>query len=138
MQRNTLPASAVRCTRRRSQATVLLLDSSTTRRFSRRALVAAVALASTLSSLPDSVGAQTAGLQERAFGLQEALAKTLEHNKELAAFEYRLDEQAGRLEQAGLVPNPELHLALEDVAGSGRYKGFDSAQTTLSLDRFGC
>lgn len=134
MQRNTLPASAVRCTRRRSQATVLLLDPSTTRRFSRRALVAAVALASTLSSLPDSAGAQTAGLQERALGLQEALARTLEHNKELAAFEYRLDEQAGRLEQASLVPNPELHLALEDVAGSGRYKGFDSAQTTLSLE----
>jgi cobalt-zinc-cadmium efflux system outer membrane protein len=83
---------------------------------------------------PDTARAQAAGPQDRALGLQEALAKALEHNKELAAFEYRLKEQEGRLEQAGLVPNPELRLILEDAAGSGIYKGFDSAQTTLSLE----
>ncbi len=68
-----------------------------------------------------------------ALGLQEALEKALGHNKDLAAFAYRMAEQQGRLEQAGLLPNPELDLAVEDLAGSGIYEGFDSAQTTLSL-----
>jgi cobalt-zinc-cadmium efflux system outer membrane protein len=74
--------------------------------------------------------AATAGT---ALGLQEALERALGHNKDLAAFEYRIAEQQGRLEQAGLLPNPQLDLIIEDAAGSGTYEGFDSAQTTLSL-----
>jgi cobalt-zinc-cadmium efflux system outer membrane protein len=65
--------------------------------------------------------------------LKEALERALEHNKDLAAFEYRIAEQQGRREQAGLLPNPWLDVFIEDAAGSGTYGGFDSAQTTLSL-----
>ena len=67
------------------------------RRNSPAALAAALALASTTSSLPDAARAQTEGPQGRALTLQEALAKALENNKELAAFEYRLEAQDGRV-----------------------------------------
>ncbi len=68
-----------------------------------------------------------------ALRLQEALDRALAHNKDLAAFEYRIAEQQGRLEQAGLLPNPQLDLLVEDAVGSGDFEGFDRAQTTLSL-----
>ncbi len=77
--------------------------------------------------------AQDQAAPPSALGLQEALDRALAHNKDLAAFAYRIGEQQGRLEQAGLRPNPQLDLLVEDFAGSGDFDGFDSAQTTLSL-----
>lgn len=68
-----------------------------------------------------------------ALGLQEALDRALAHNKDLAAFDYRISEQEGRREQAGLLPNPWVDVFIEDAAGSGTYEGYDRAQTTLSL-----
>ncbi|NNL85836.1 MAG: TolC family protein [Myxococcales bacterium] len=65
--------------------------------------------------------------------LHHALERALAHNKELAAFEHRLTEQAGRVEQAGLLPNPELSLEVEEFAGEDTFGGFHRAQTTLSL-----
>jgi cobalt-zinc-cadmium efflux system outer membrane protein len=66
--------------------------------------------------------------------LQDALERAVAHNKELAAFEHRLTEQAGRVEQSGLLPNPELRLEVEEFAGDDSFGGFNSAQTTLSLE----
>jgi len=66
--------------------------------------------------------------------LQEAVTRSLAHNKQLAAFGFRLQEQDGRVEQAGLLPNPELGLKVEDAAGSGKQEKFDRAETTLSLE----
>ncbi len=65
--------------------------------------------------------------------LNEALAKTIEHNPQLRAFTHRLAAEDGRVVQAGLAPNPELELSVEDALGSDRFHGTDSAQTTLSL-----
>ncbi|HEB63318.1 MAG TPA: TolC family protein [Gammaproteobacteria bacterium] len=65
--------------------------------------------------------------------LREAVTKTIEHNPDLQAFEYRLKAQQGRILQAGLAPSPELNLELEDVLGTGVNKGMDSAQATLSI-----
>lgn len=70
---------------------------------------------------------------DSALELQDALARAVAHNKELAAFEHRLKEQDGRVEQAGLLPNPVLQLTVEDFAGGGDFEGFDGSQTTLSL-----
>lgn len=66
--------------------------------------------------------------------LEQALEKALRQNKGLAGLGHRLAESAGRLEQAGLLPNPELGLAVEDFAGGDDFEGFDQAQTTLSLE----
>jgi cobalt-zinc-cadmium efflux system outer membrane protein len=77
--------------------------------------------------------AEATDMQGSALDLQQALARAVTHNKELAAFEHRLTEQGGRVEQAGLLPNPVLQVTVEDFAGSDDLEGFDSAQTTLSL-----
>lgn len=65
--------------------------------------------------------------------LKIAVARTLEASPELKAFGYELRAQEGRIQQAGLSPNPELILDLEDAFGTGSRRGLSSAQTTLSL-----
>jgi cobalt-zinc-cadmium efflux system outer membrane protein len=97
------------------------------------ALFAAVVVTAAVFT-PAPAYAENFGAKGVELGLQDALAKAISRNKELAAFEHRRDEQDGRVEQAGLVPNPTLRLIVENVAGSGTYEGFDSAQTTLSLE----
>ena len=99
-----------------------------------RSLFVAFAVLQALILPPDGARAEVVDPRGDELRLAQALAKALEHNKELAAFEYRRKEQTGRLQQAGLIPNPELKLVLEDAVGSGIYEGFDSAQTTLSLE----
>lgn len=81
----------------------------------------------------DQARAQEGTAGSAKLGLHEALDRALARNKDLAAFEYRIAEQQGRLEQAGLRPNPQLEVVVEDAAGSGSFEGFDNAQTTLSL-----
>ncbi|HCS64877.1 MAG TPA: hypothetical protein DIW64_12845 [Cellvibrio sp.] len=66
-------------------------------------------------------------------GLQQAVSKTLEQNPTLVAFGHQFEAQAGRVQQAGLKPNPELTLAVEDAFGSGELTGMDSAETTLGI-----
>lgn len=78
-----------------------------------------------IADVPDESGS--------AIALQDALALAVTHNRELAAFEHRLKEQDGRVEQAALLPNPVLQVTVEDFAGSGELEGFDRSQTTLSL-----
>lgn len=66
-------------------------------------------------------------------GLYEAVARTLARNPELVAFGYQLQAQDGRVLQAGLAPNPELILTVENVLGTGEFSGTDAAETTLSI-----
>ncbi len=65
--------------------------------------------------------------------LQEAIRRTLGANPELAVFGYDLRAQDGQILQAGVRPNPELALDVEDVLGTGDHEGLRTAQTTLSL-----
>lgn len=70
---------------------------------------------------------------KRTIGLQEAVIKTLEHNPELRAFDYQMEAQQGKVQQAGVAPSPELSFILEDVLGTSNNKGVQSAQATLSI-----
>ncbi len=70
---------------------------------------------------------------KRTISLHQAVTKTIEHNPDLRAFDYRLKAQQGQVLQAGLAPSPELSLQLEDVLGTGNNKGVDSAEATLSI-----
>lgn len=63
--------------------------------------------------------------------LDSALAAALLRNPELAAGAYEVRAQEAAVLQAGAHPNPTVSLETEDVLGSGDYRGFDSAQTTL-------
>jgi cobalt-zinc-cadmium efflux system outer membrane protein len=66
-------------------------------------------------------------------GLNEAVTRTLARNPELLAFGYQLQAQDGRVVQAGLAPNPELSLTVENALGTGEFTGIDGAETTLSI-----
>ncbi len=79
-------------------------------------------------SLTTTTFAQSANLS-----WQDAARLTLEKSPALTAFGYELEAQAGRIQQAGLKPNPELSLTVEDAAGSGEFKAMDSAETTLGI-----
>jgi len=135
MNRTCFPDTDECCVRRGAEASTLRASSSIRRLRRRSPLLAALALVAAVSLSP--LGATRAEGQEAQgppLDLSEALAKTFKHNKELAAFGYRLQEQDGRLEQARLIANPEMKLVVEDAAGSGNFEGFDRAQTTLSLE----
>jgi cobalt-zinc-cadmium efflux system outer membrane protein len=65
--------------------------------------------------------------------LPEALTRTVARNPELQVLGYQREALAGELTQAGLAPNPELNVALQDGLGTDIYSGFDSAETTVTL-----
>jgi cobalt-zinc-cadmium efflux system outer membrane protein len=67
--------------------------------------------------------------------LRQALALALLYNPELAAFSWEVRAGEARTLQAGLLPNPELELEIENVAGSKDLRGFDGAELTLRLSQ---
>lgn len=63
----------------------------------------------------------------------DALALALVHNPGLKVFPYSLRAAEARVLQAGLRPNPELQVELEEFGGSGERSGLDAAETTLQV-----
>ncbi len=70
-----------------------------------------------------------------ALTLREAATLALARNPSLRAYGYELQAADARKLQAGLRPNPELSLEVEDVLGTGIFRGLDEAQTTLQLSQ---
>jgi cobalt-zinc-cadmium efflux system outer membrane protein len=81
--------------------------------------------------------AEIAGIIEPtgAITLREALALSLMHNPELKAYSWDIRISQARALQAGLWPNPEFGVEVEDVGGSGELSGFDAAETTIQLSQ---
>ncbi len=94
---------------------------------------AAARLAMCCLLLPGATVAAGLELNKSTISLHEAITRTIEHNPDLQAFDYQLNAQQGRVQQAGLAPPPELSFELEDLLGTGKNKGVDSAQATLSI-----
>lgn len=67
--------------------------------------------------------------------LTQALALSLAHNPELATFSWEVRIGEARLLQAGLRPNPEAGVEVEDVLGTGNFQGIEEAQTTIQLSQ---
>lgn len=67
--------------------------------------------------------------------LAQALQAALSGNPDLRASAYELNAAQARLIQAGLRPNPQLSLELENFAGSGDYRGVAVLDTTLTLSQ---
>lgn len=65
--------------------------------------------------------------------LQDAVARTLQSSPDLKAFGYELIAQDGRIRQAGVSPNPELVVDVEDAFGTDSRSGVSAVQTTISL-----
>jgi cobalt-zinc-cadmium efflux system outer membrane protein len=99
--------------------------------------ILAVAAVSLWAVPPHAHGANTAEVQEPSgeLNLRQALELALAGNPDLALFPWELRAGDARIRQAGLWPNPELTVDLEDFlgSGSGPHRRFDSLQTTLSI-----
>ena len=67
--------------------------------------------------------------------LQKAIELTIEYNPELNASRWEERAMEGSVLQAGLLPNPEIGAETENFAGSGPFKGFDAAETTVQLSQ---
>lgn len=63
--------------------------------------------------------------------LNDALALALTHNPELRAFSYSVRAAEARTLQAGLLPNPELEVELEEFDRNG--EGMNSSELVISL-----
>lgn len=70
-----------------------------------------------------------------ALDLRTVLARTLEESPALDVFPYRERAADALIVQAGLRPNPELSVELENVVGTGLYSGFDRAEATFALSQ---
>lgn len=81
------------------------------------------------------VSPNLAAAGEKLLSLPEALARSLREHPRLAMFPYEERAAEARLLQAGLRPNPELELEVENIAGDGRFTGTDSAEITLALSQ---
>lgn len=67
--------------------------------------------------------------------LDQALTRALTQSPALEALAREVEAREGETLQAGLRPNPELSLEVENVAGSGAFSGTDGAETTLALSQ---
>ena len=65
--------------------------------------------------------------------LRAAITRTLAHNPELEVFGFSLRAQDARGRQAELRPAPTLNVALENIAGTGDFRGVDAVEATFSL-----
>ena len=68
-----------------------------------------------------------------AIDLRTAVGLALERSPSLQAMSARVGQAAARSRQAGLRPNPELRVEMEDFAGSGGFTGTDEAQATIGI-----
>lgn len=85
------------------------------------------------SALQHPSAAATTDATTNALTLRHALALTLERSPDLAVYPHELRALEARQLQAGLRPNPELGVAVENVLGTGTTRGFRAAETTLQL-----
>ena len=67
--------------------------------------------------------------------LGDVLALTLIHNPELKVFSLETRAAQARQLQAGLWPNPEIEIEVEEAGGTGDRSGFDAAETTIQLSQ---
>jgi len=65
--------------------------------------------------------------------MSQIIVNILENNPVLKASDYEANAAAARIRQARLSTPLKISVEVENFAGSGRYKGFDAIDTTLSL-----
>lgn len=71
--------------------------------------------------------------QHYSLTLQQALKSTLAQNPNLDIFQFRQQILQGDEATAALAPSYQLGVEVENVAGSGEFRGIDNAELTVSL-----
>ncbi len=72
-------------------------------------------------------------LSQQPLALEKALSLALLYSPELAAFSYEIRAAEARALQAGLYPNPELDVEMENLGGTGDLRGFRGTETTVGI-----
>jgi outer membrane protein, heavy metal efflux system len=67
--------------------------------------------------------------------LAQALAQAADQSPRVAEAKAKADAAEARARQAGVSPNPELSLEVENFAGTGAFQGLHSTETTLALSQ---
>jgi len=67
--------------------------------------------------------------------LAEALILALARNPKLAAFSWKIKAQQGMVQQARVMPNPEIGVEVENIFGEDDSRGVQAADTTLQLSQ---
>jgi len=70
-----------------------------------------------------------------AIDIRSALAQALMNSPELAAFSWEIRAREAATAQAGLFPNPEVGVEMENFGGSGEFKGLEGTETTFRLSQ---
>jgi len=88
--------------------------------------------------LPDKTNANAApaSYQDNPTGtitLRDAVTLALINNPKLKAFSLDIRVAEARKLQAGLSPNPEIDVEIEEFGGTGGRAGFDSSQTSIQI-----
>ena len=68
-------------------------------------------------------------------GLRDAISAALARNPDLREFAFALRVEEARRDGAALRPAPEFTAELENVLGTGAYKGLSGADTTLAISQ---
>jgi cobalt-zinc-cadmium efflux system outer membrane protein len=67
--------------------------------------------------------------------LAQALERAQAGSPVISAAEANVRAAEGRAKQAGLRPNPEVSVEVENFTGSGPYAGFESSESTFALEQ---
>jgi cobalt-zinc-cadmium efflux system outer membrane protein len=84
---------------------------------------------------PQKVYAADAASALPVLSVAEVVERTLENHPALSAAGHESAALEHEVRQAGVRPNPELSLELENFGGSGEFAGTDRAETTLRLSQ---
>ncbi|NQU13798.1 MAG: TolC family protein [Desulfobacteraceae bacterium] len=76
-----------------------------------------------------------AGKLRGVIALKDAISAALVRNPDLMAFSIEIRAQEAQILQAGLLPNPEFQVEMEDFGGSGTHRGLDLSETTVRLSQ---
>jgi cobalt-zinc-cadmium efflux system outer membrane protein len=82
---------------------------------------------------PDAADGASAPEPNGVVTLRDALAWALARNPQLGVYPYDLRAADALIVQAGLWPNPELGVTVEEFGGRGERRGFEGAETTVEL-----
>ncbi|OHB63648.1 MAG: hypothetical protein A2Y76_09495 [Planctomycetes bacterium RBG_13_60_9] len=82
---------------------------------------------------PDAPASSESDEPDGVVTLRDAVAHALMNSPSLRVFSLETRIADARRLRAGLRPNPELTLEVEDFAGSGDLSGFDASETTIGI-----
>jgi cobalt-zinc-cadmium efflux system outer membrane protein len=89
----------------------------------------------TINLTPNDNPAITTPAPVNELTLYEALLLTLSQNPELKTFSWQIEARRGEIQQAQVLPNPELGIEVENILGEDDRRGFKAAETTLELSQ---